>query len=197
MRRGFKSWAEKKSIEFRRILGLQPLSAMPALRLAAHLGVIVIGPSAIPGIPAEVVKCLLGECRGLWSAITIVGSDNVLIVYNSSHADTRQESDLMHELAHLICEHKPARIEPPGRFPWALRTFDLVQEREAEWLGGCLQIPRDAILFLVRRGYDNEAIAAQFAASEDMVRFRRNMTGVDKQISRTAKFFGRSPRVSV
>ena len=98
----------------------------------------------------------------------------------------------MHELAHLICEHKPARIEPPGRFPWALRTFDLVQEREAEWLGGCLQIPRDAILFLVRRGYDNEAIAAQFAASEDMVRFRRNMTGVDKQIARGVNFFGRS-----
>ena len=170
---------------------------MPALRLAAHLGVIVIGPSAIPGIPAEVVKCLLGECRGLWSAVTIVGSDNVLIVYNTSHADTRQESDLMHELAHLICEHKPARIEPPGRFPWALRTFDLVQEREAEWLGGCLQIPRDAILFLVRRGYDNEAIAAQFAASEDMVRFRRNMTGVDKQIARAASFFGTKTRVSV
>ena len=56
MRRGFKSWAEKKSIEFRRILGLQPFSAMPALRLAAHLGVIVIVPSAIPGIPAGVVK---------------------------------------------------------------------------------------------------------------------------------------------
>lgn len=197
MRRGFKSWAEKKSIEFRRILGLQPLSAMPALRLAAHLGVIVIAPSAIPGIPAEVVKCLLGECRGLWSAVTIVASDKVLIVYNASHAGTRQESDLMHELAHLICEHKPARIEPPGKFPWALRTFDPVQEEEAEWLGGCLQIPRDAILFLVRRGYNNEAIAAQFGASEDMVRFRRNMTGVDKQIAHAANFVGRAPRVSV
>jgi Zn-dependent peptidase ImmA (M78 family) len=197
VRRGFKSSAETKSIEFRGILGLQTLSAMPALRLAAHLGVIVIGPSSIPGISAEVVNCLLGECKEVWSAVTIIASDKVLIVYNASHADTRQESDLMHELAHLICEHKPARIEPPGRFPWALRTFDLVQEREAEWLGGCLQIPRDAILFLVRRGYDNEAIAAQFGASEDMVRFRRNTTGVDKQIARGVNFFGRARRISV
>ena len=31
-----------------------------------------------------------------------------------------------------------------------------------------------------------QVIGAQFCASEDMVRFRRNMTGVDKQIFRTA-----------
>lgn len=169
---------------------------MPALRLAAHLGVIVIAPSAIPGISADVLQSLLGTWSDLWSAVTIVTSGQPLIVYNASHAETRQQSDLMHELAHLICEHKPARIEPPGRFPWALRTFDPVQEHEAEWFGGCLQIPRAAILFLVRRGYDNESIAKQFSASEDMVRFRRNMTGVDKQIARAVSFFGRMPRVS-
>jgi Zn-dependent peptidase ImmA (M78 family) len=164
---------------------------MPALRLAAHLGVILIGPSAIPGISNDVVESLLGQWRDLWSAVTIVAPDKTIIIYNASHAETRQESDLMHELAHVICEHRPARIEPPGRFPWALRTFDPVQEQEAEWFGSCLQIPRDAILLLARRGYDNESIAAQFGASEDMVRFRRNMTGVDKQIARAANFFGR------
>jgi hypothetical protein len=63
------------------------------------------------------------------------------------------------------------------------------RERRSEWLGGCLQIPRETILYLVRRGYDNPAIAEQFEASEDMARFRRNMTGVDRQIARGANLF--------
>ncbi|MGH7984309.1 MAG: ImmA/IrrE family metallo-endopeptidase [Candidatus Udaeobacter sp.] len=198
MRRGFKTWAERKSIDLRRLLGLQPLSPLPALRLAAHLSVIVIPPSAIPGIPADVLKTLLAEGQGNWSAVTIIVDDQSVIIYNTSHADTRRESDLMHEIAHLICKHKPTRIDPPGVFPWALRTFDAQQEQEAEWLGGCLQVPRDAVLQLVRRGYGNEAIAAHFGSSEDMVRFRRNMTGIDKQVARAANFVsGRITRTIV
>ena len=184
MRRGFKTWAERTAIECRSRLGLPPFSPLPAARLAASLGVVVIGPTDVPGLPENVVDSLLGDGQSVWSAVTIIVGDRAIIVHNTAHAATRRESDLMHELAHVLCKHKPARIEPPGKFPWALRTFDPDQEREAEWLGGCLQIPRDAILFLARRGYDNMAIAEQFGASEDMARFRRNMTGIDKQIAR-------------
>jgi hypothetical protein len=83
----------------------------------------------------------------------------------------------------------PWPTSTPASFPWALRTFDAQQEEEAEWLGGCLQVPRDAVLQLVRRCYGNEAIAAHFGSSEDMVRFRRNMTGIDKQVRRAVNFF--------
>ena len=46
--------------------------------------------------------------------------------------------------------------------------------------GVYLQIPRPQLLSLSRRGYSLEALAEHFHASEEMVRFRRNMTGVQK-----------------
>lgn len=184
MRHGFKTWAEKTATEYRRRVGLAPFSPLSALRLATTLGVFVIGPADVPGLSNDMIESLLGEGQDVWSAVTIIAGERTIIVHNTAHGDTRRESDLMHELAHLICKHKPTRIEPVGKFPWALRTFDPDQEKEAEWLGGCLQIPRDAILFLAKRGYDNTSIAEHFGASEDMARFRRNMTGVDKQIAR-------------
>lgn len=182
-------------MEYRHCLGLDRFSSLPALKLAAYLNVLAIGPKDIPDIPQDVLELLLGEGSNVWSAATLPAGDQNIIIYNTSHADTRQESDLMHELAHLVCEHKPGRIEPPGKFPWALRSFDPDQEEEAEWLGSCLQIPREAILFLVRRGYSNDAIGTQFGASEDMVRFRRNMTGVDRQLARGARWVRSSGRV--
>ena len=90
----------------------------------------------------------------------------------------------MHELAHIWLKHKPDRIEPAGRLPFAMRTFDENQEDKAKWLGGCLQIPREALLWFLQRRFDNVAIAAHFNASEEMVRFRRNMTGIDAQLAR-------------
>ena len=52
----------------------------------------------------------------------------------------------MHEMAHLICKHKPAELVPVGGFPFSLREYDAVQEEEANWLGACLQLPRPALL---------------------------------------------------
>jgi len=69
-----------------------------------------------------------------------------------------------------------------------MRSFNPKDEEEAAWLGGVLQIPRVALLQLVRRGYSNEALATHFRASDDMVRFRRNVTGIDAQLRRAARF---------
>ena len=68
------------------------------------------------------------------------------------------------------------------------RAAEKHQEDEAAWLGACMQIPRAALLALIRRGFSNEALAALFGASEDMVVFRRNMTGIDHQLRRAKRF---------
>lgn len=145
---------------------------------------IVIGPLDIPEFPESLASQVLVQHANRWSAFTIKVDAGHLIVHNTTHEPPRQESNVMHELAHIWLKHKPDSIEPPGRLPFATRTFNQDQEDEAEWLGGCLQIPREAMLWFLQRRFDNHAIAAHFNASVEMVRFRRNTTGIDAQIAR-------------
>jgi hypothetical protein len=90
----------------------------------------------------------------------------------------------MHELAHILCNHQPAQLVKLDYFPIPIRSYDPVQEEEASWLGGCLQLPRDALLWAIRRGMNNPMIVEHFGASMDLVRYRRQITGVDFQVSR-------------
>lgn len=93
----------------------------------------------------------------------------------------------MHEIAHVICEHKGAAVQCSGKLPWAFRTFNEDQEDEAKWLGACLQIPRAGLVWAINRKMTNQGIAEHFCASEALVRFRRNATGVDIQQRRLAR----------
>jgi IrrE N-terminal-like domain len=185
--RGFKSRAEKKAVWARSLCGLPQNARLAARQLAARLRIPILGPREIPGLPPEVLAKLLSDFSSCWSAATLVLKNGFLIIYNTAHTLQRQESDLMHEIAHVLCEHKPVLIEPPGKLPWASRTFSSEQEEEAIWLGGCLQIPRIGLLEAVQRGLSNSSIASLFGASEEMVRYRRNTTGVDKQLHRRSR----------
>jgi hypothetical protein len=88
----------------------------------------------------------------------------------------------MHEIAHVLCEHQGGGVTAFGGLP--CRTYDPVQEEEATWLGACLQIPRDGLLWFLKKGWDNVAIAQHFGASVSQTRYRRNKTGVDAQVAR-------------
>jgi Zn-dependent peptidase ImmA (M78 family) len=188
MKRGFKSWAEAKSLELRRLCKLPGLSPLPARTLALKLGIDVVAPDQVPGIPVDVITLLTGRFAENWSAVCVPVNGSFVIIYNPTHSAARQESDIMHELAHIICKHIAWQSDIVGVFPFLMRSYNVEQEDEAAWLGACLQIPRAALLALIRRGFSNEALAALFGASEDMVIFRRNMTGIDHQLRRTKRF---------
>ncbi len=115
-----------------------------------------------------------------WSAVTIPVEGTHVVVVNDAHGEARQESNLHHEAAHLLCGHKPADMKVLGGF--AFRVFDETAEAEAAWLGGCLHLPRAALLQALRRGHDEPSIGERFVASAEMVRWRRSMTGVDRQL---------------
>lgn len=180
MRHGFKAEAERKSKRFRKKLGLDITDPLPARTLASHLDVLVMPPGNLPNFPETLVSTLTKKHND-WSAATIVGCKQPLIIYNPAHSERRQESDLMHELSHLIEEHEPRGIQT---FEGGLlsRSYDEEQEKEAAWLGGCLQLPRPAVFQAARRGIDNSEIADYYCASKQMVRYRRNVTGVNKQL---------------
>jgi hypothetical protein len=80
--------------------------------------------------------------------------------------------------------HRTIRIGKVFQFSIELREFKTEDEEEAEWLGGCLQIPREGLTWAISRGMTSKQVAEYFHASEEMVRFRRNMTGIDRQFKR-------------
>lgn len=86
----------------------------------------------------------------------------------------------MHELAHLILKHRPSHIVEVGQLPFALRTYDPEQEEEATWLGGCLQIPRSALVWAVKRNMSEQKIADHFGSSVELAKYRLQVTGVSK-----------------
>jgi len=185
LKRGFKSWADKKAIEYRKLLGKKYFDLLSARELANYLEIEIITPRQIPGLKSDDASILLNDDHNSWSAITIKNhSNSFIIISNPTHSGKRQESDLMHEIAHIVCEHKMEKIKLRTDFPYPLRDYNTQQEEEAKWLGGCLQIPRNALVHMLYKGLDISELSEHFGASLDMVRYRINITGVKKQFNK-------------
>lgn len=182
MRRGFKAWCERTADDYRLALGVAPACALEPRVLAGHLGVKVATPEDIPTLSKAAKRQLLEVDAGSWSAVTIADGDARLVILNSAHSDARQNSSLAHELAHLILNHTTdhARLSREGLL--FRGTFDKEQEAEAEWLGGCLLVPRDGLLKMRLRLADERALAAHFGVSRDMIVWRLRVTGVLRQV---------------
>lgn len=181
MRRGFKAWSEKQAVYWRRKLNLPAHAYLPARDLADYHSIDVIGPADIPGIAQkDVDRLLIRDPRG-WSAVTVSVDLCTIIISNPRHSLPRQESNIMHELAHIICGHNPIRFKQVPWFPFPFREYQKEDEEEAEWLGASLQIPRDGLMWALNRGMQQAQIEEYFKASRRMVQFRRNKTGVDIQ----------------
>ena len=171
-----RSWCENEGIRWRKELKMYAYDPLPARRLAQLLKIQVISPVEIPGIDEPLLQCLLAEDAG-WSALTLpIGEGKHLIIYNPTHAATRYESNVMHELAHLLLGHQPIRFHQlsGGLF---VREYRVTDEKAAEYLGGCLQIPARGLDWAFQRGMTLQEIAEHFGASLQMVRYRCNMTG--------------------
>lgn len=187
MKHGFKTWAEKEAERLRRLNQLAPDDALPARSVAQHLNVRVVTPEQL-GISAVDISVLLRADRSHWSAMTLYYLNEPFVVHNPSHSEARQETDLMHELAHLLCEHPLCRIVPAGKFPFPMREYNAEHEAEADWLAGALKVPREAMLRLIRQGASTEELASHFECSLPLARMRRNKTGVDVQVRRSMAY---------
>jgi hypothetical protein len=184
VRHGFKTWAEKEAAAQRQALGLRDVAALSAVDLAAYLGIAVVGPEAIPGMTPELLHQLLVVDAASWSAVTVAYDGCTVIIHNTAHAPCRQESNVMHELAHGLCGHPLARVVQLPGVPFPMREYDADHEEEASWLGACLQLPRVALLSSLRQGLGDADIMEQYNASDELVRWRRRLTGVDLQLAR-------------
>jgi Zn-dependent peptidase ImmA (M78 family) len=186
-RRGFKTWSERTSLRARQKLNLLPSSPLDPSRLAEVLGVFVLQPAALSELEEDVRLRLSSVHGSCWSAVTVSDGNCHLIVVNSAHAPSRLNSSLAHEIAHIILGHEPSMMFMSSTSGMALRTYNEDQEEEANWLGGCLLLPREALIAIRRSGHSDEDACAEYGVSPAMLRFRNNVTGVQMQLRRTRR----------
>ena len=194
LRRGFIGEAEALAKSHREALGLTVKQACPARRLARRLGLSVVSTAAIaPALstalsaayadylgcpPDEAVAALQRDGEGFFAFYAEVGGHK-MVFYNPACDPTRQESDLMHEIAHVICGHEGQAITFGDDF--ALREHNPIHEEEAGKLGSILQIPEDGLFWHLVDGRTDCEIAAIYGASPRMVQWRRATSGAESR----------------
>jgi Zn-dependent peptidase ImmA (M78 family) len=185
VRHGFKARAERLSAKAREELGLSPAMPLDPWAYAEHLGVLVLDFAELEVSP-ECRYRLLRADQESWSGMTLREAGTTAILVNPSHARVRQCSTLMHELAHFILKHVPARVDVSASGMLLLSEYSEDSEAEADWLAAAMLLPREVLMRLRRRGASVSEIAAAFGTSEQLCEWRLRMTGVDVQLRRMA-----------
>src|SRR5262245_54654800 len=127
--RGFKTWAERTAANIRRELGLAPQDSLNVYKLAEFLDVTVLTPRDIPGLPSQALNQLENKDRFGWHAVSVVvPGGRTLLIYNPRKSDARKASDIVHELAHIIQDHKPSTVILSQDGSFAMRTYDQKHE---------------------------------------------------------------------
>ena len=181
LRRGFLAEAEREAERIRAELGLGPAEPVDVSQIAKHLGIRVVAADEL--IDVARLHDLEQIQAFAFSACTFDIDGTKIIVVNPLRTPARRASDIAHELAHLLLTHELDEIRSVAGVPF--RTCRPDQEEEATNLGGTLLLPRPLLLSAVRRGLDEQAIAAQYDVTTEMARFRVNRTGVRRQLRST------------
>jgi Zn-dependent peptidase ImmA (M78 family) len=182
LRRGFKTEAEQKAKFLRIQLNLHPCAPLCAFQLGRHLDIPIFSATEFLS-KKEDIDILKGKNgnESEWSALTMdVKSGKQIIIHNPFNSAQRQQSDLMHEFAHIICKHKREQENYDFEIPFGMREFNDIQEEEAICLGSTLQLPTPALLWAKKRKMTYENIAVHFNASIEMVNYRMRITGIGR-----------------
>ena len=186
LRRGFKAEAERLAVSVRQELGMEVTDRFDGLALADDLGVPVVSlPQMVEFGASRASVVELSRAGTAFSALTVCLGTARLIVYNPSHPLGRRANSLAHELSHILLEHPPAPALDEG----GCRYWDGVCEAEADWLAGCLLVPREGALLLLLRSRSFASSAAHFGVSNQLFKWRANQTGVVRQLD----FLGHRP----
>lgn len=172
MRRGFKSYAEQIAGEVRVEMGLAPHGRLCSFALAEHLGVPTISFSTLLADSTELSSKQRGALHKEVHGLCVPLADGRRgIIYNDSNPPARQQSDVAHEVAHVLLQHTISDAFARQ----GARTIE--QEAEAVFLGGALLIPLPTALSILRRGLTTPDAAEAFGVSEEMITYRCNVSG--------------------
>jgi hypothetical protein len=179
MRRGFKAEAERRAASVRKEMGKRPSEYVPAAELARYAGAEIRAADELTSLTK--LETLEELQPGAFSACTFTIGNRHIVVYSPLASPGRTQSDITHEVAHLLLEHSVKSVETIAGVSFF--TCDEEEEQEANWLAGCLLLPRPLLLAAARRGMSSSAIADTYGVSENMAAFRLRTTGVERQIA--------------
>ena len=180
LRRGFKTEVEALVKEVRAELELAKLDRLDPHQLACHLEIPVVALSDLSEDLSGAQRFLSVD-REAFSAVTVFSGHRRMIVHNDSHSPARQNSNLTHELSHGLLLHEPA---PALDSFTGCRNWNDTNEAEANWLGGVLLVNNDMALAVARGRLTRKQARERFGVSEDMLRWRLDMTGANKRVAR-------------
>ena len=183
MRRGFKTQAERLAHQIRSEMGARALSGLDAAALATHAGADVRRADELTSL--NKLKALEALQPGAFSACTFHVGGRPIIVYSPLASYGRTQSDLAHEISHILLGHDVQTVQQLDGVSFF--TCDPDEEQEANWLAGCLLLPRNLLLQVVRRGLSAEDIAQEYGVSLPMAEFRIRATGVLRQHQATQR----------
>jgi Zn-dependent peptidase ImmA (M78 family) len=179
LRRGFKAEAERVAAKVREELGLSAGDPVDPRVLATHADVSVVDAAEL------VDRSRLEELERLqafaFSAATFDIGGRRVIVTNPIRTPGRLNSDIAHELAHVMLKHDLSEVRKVGGVPF--RTCRPDEEEEATAFGGTLLLPRPLLEQAARMRLGPDEIARKFDTTVEMARFRYNTTGVAKQFA--------------
>ncbi len=182
-RRGFKSQCERRAVEIRRTLSLDPTDPLHAETLARHLEITVWADNQINGVPKKDLNVLNSPEAECWSALTIRKGTHHVIVYKHSQSPPRVNSVIMHELAHIMLGHELISAGLTKEKHLIPSNYNQEQEDEADWLGGTLLLPRPALVLIRKNKIPDEVAMKEYQVSKEMLTWRIRMTGVDYQMA--------------
>lgn len=178
--RGFKAQAEKLAEKAWLDLSLPDGDRFDIERFAESLGGrIVLADTLVPRARLEEIDHIQPFA---FSACTFQLDRGPVIVLNPVVGEGRRRSDAAHELAHIMLRHQMRVPERLGDYVFF--TGDVDQEDEANWLGGCLLLPRQIVLRAAARGMTADGIAQRYGTTPKMATFRLNATGAARQLER-------------
>jgi Zn-dependent peptidase ImmA (M78 family) len=182
--RGFKARAEKWGISVRKDLNLAEHDPLDAILLAEHFGISIFSIDQIfDDYQTHPAYKTLKSKDGFNAVLMSNYEGEKIIIHNTNQSAKRQQSNLMHELAHVILKHdvnsESARIAKQ----YGLKYVDTAHENEAKYLGGCLQICRPALLWAVKSMTEAQ-MSEYYSASAEMVKYRLRVSGVFKQMGK-------------
>ena len=177
LRRGFKAEAERLAKDIWSAMGLSPGESMDAEDLAKHVGCIVRSADTLVDA-AKLAELRQIQNDAFFACTFELPSGRYAIVFNPTF-DTRKNSDVAHEVAHIVLGHRLSRLERLRDV--AFLSCDKQQEEEAAWLSGCLLLPRFALIHDLKQRMTPNTISKKRVLSKEMVEYRVRVTGVTRQ----------------
>lgn len=167
----FRKRCEEIATLQRHTLGRYAFEPLTAYELAQELQATIYPLDELPGADPIMVANVLAKTG--WSA-AITQRQPLVIIHNPTHSAARQQSNLMHELAHVLLNHPSGSLDTIT----GVLIFSAVHEAEATYLGGCLLLPKRAAEWASQKKFTVEQAMIYYGASREMIVWRCRMSGV-------------------